>query len=214
MAATLAALGALLLVTPFDPANFNSVADSCLAKSFFGNYGGRTGTPKSVFLPDSACLDTWVVDTLSPSASIVQIPHGMQQLVWIEEKSVEASLKSDESDFDILLERLANGGSTYPSSSEQDVLNVPKLSLGYEVLHRTHSSALLSVSREAASVIDTMLPRFWKSTLLPSSPVTFQPVPPSAVDYVKYLLSTVKFDPTVASIVNNIVSAISYPSSA
>jgi hypothetical protein len=86
----------------------------------------------------------------------------------------------------------------------QDVLIFPNIGSRYEVVYRTQTAALLSVSHGTAKTLDTILPRFWKSTLMPTSPVPFQPVPPGAVKHVEHILSTLKFDPAVASIVNNI----------
>ncbi|KII84088.1 hypothetical protein PLICRDRAFT_95456 [Plicaturopsis crispa FD-325 SS-3] len=180
-----------LLVTPFSPSLF-AAEDSCLSKTFYGNYGGQ-----AVFLPDAVCFDAH--SSQFASGSVVPL-DGAQQLVWVQHKAVEQSLKDnakDESNLDLLFDRL----SAPPAADANQEVFAPS---EYEVLHRTETAALLSVSSAAARTIDTLLPRFWKSTLLPTSPVPFLPVPAPAVDRVKELLQTFKFDPVVASIVNNI----------
>jgi len=55
-----------------------------------------------------------------------------------------------------------------------------------------------------ATRIDTILPRFFKTVSVSSSPSALIPVPSESVKRVRDLLATVKFDPAVASIVNNI----------
>nr|GAT44379.1 Zn-dependent exopeptidase [Mycena chlorophos] len=66
------------------------------------------------------------------------------------------------------------------------------------------TAALISVSTTTAWTIDTLLPRFWKSTLLPTSPVDFVEVPEDAVKHVKSVLSTLSFSADVAAIVDSI----------
>jgi len=88
--------------------------------------------------------------------------------------------------------------------SEQHIMVNTEQSSTYELFYRTPTAALLSVSSHVALHLDTILPRYWKSTPLPSSPVEFIPVPPSAVEPIKSVLSTLAFSPTVASLVNNI----------
>ncbi|KAJ6538480.1 hypothetical protein DFH09DRAFT_1263378 [Mycena vulgaris] len=68
--------------------------------------------------------------------------------------------------------------------------------MGYEILYRTETAALLT--------IDTVLPRFWKSALVPATPVSFIQVPAEALKHVQHVLSTLKFSPEVASIVESI----------
>ncbi|EGO02857.1 hypothetical protein SERLA73DRAFT_47728 [Serpula lacrymans var. lacrymans S7.3] len=74
----------------------------------------------------------------------------------------------------------------------------------FELLHSTPTSALFSTSREFALKVDRILPPFWKSALLPASPVSFIPIPAPAADHVKSLLKSLKFDPVISSIVNSI----------
>jgi hypothetical protein len=74
----------------------------------------------------------------------------------------------------------------------------------YELLHRTTTAALLSVSESTARTIDTLLPRFWKSSLVSTTPVDYLPVPAEALKHVKEVLSGLKFNPEIAAIVDSI----------
>lgn len=141
------------------------------------------------------------------SAHYAPAPIEGRQLVWLEEKAVDEKLKLHTSHEEYL--ELLLSGFPGPVGLEQQQ-EVIALSQGrgdysaFEVHYRTATAALVSVSVEHAKIIDTLLPPFWKSTVLPATPVSYQPVPPSAVTRVNEILSTLKFSPAVASVVNNI----------
>lgn len=197
----------LLLLTPFTPSLFTN--DSCLNPVFFGNFQD-SGKTLSVFRPDASCLTEWTSETLASSASFAEASSEIQQLVWIAEQSIDDSLKSHtrsfRDEFDTFLNTLSNHSLYSTLTPAQKVITHPEQQpgYGYELLYRTPSAVLLSVSREKANIIDTFLPRFWKSTLLPTSPVSYIAVPPSATKDVEEVLSNLRFDPVVASIVNDL----------
>jgi hypothetical protein len=193
-------LSAFLLVTPFTPSLFND--HSCLSPAFFGNFqdGGKS---LSIFRPDALCLTEWISQTMASTASFVEASSEIQQLVWLTEAAIDDSLKyqtqSLRNEFDAFLDTL----STY-SHDAQEVIPHSQHQPGYELLHRTPSAALLSVAPEKARIIDTLLPRFWKSTLLPTTPVSYIPVPPSATKHVEDVLATLRFDPVIASMTSDL----------
>lgn len=193
--------GALLLITPFTPSLFDH---SCLSGSYYGNYNDGQ-TTNSVFMPDTACLDSWTSQALASSASIAEATQDFQQLVWVQQKAVDPSLiaatRSFRNEFDSFLQRLSTPKRV---GREQDILAVPEHKMGYEILYQTPTAALLSVSHGTARTIDTLLPRFWKSALVPSTPVSYMPVPDEALKHVQHVLATLQFNPEVASIVNTI----------
>ncbi|KAJ7713705.1 Zn-dependent exopeptidase [Mycena metata] len=191
---------ALLLVTPFSPALFDH---SCLSASYYGNFNDGPLT-NSIFMPDVACLDAWSAQALAAQASIAKATKDIQQLVWVEQEAVEPSLmaatRSFRNEFDAFLHRLSR-----PKHARgQEVLGVPERKMGYDLLYRTPTAALLSVSAATARSIDTILPRFWKSTLVSTTPVSFLPVPADALKHVKHVLSTLEFNPEIAAIVDSI----------
>ncbi|KAJ7229409.1 Zn-dependent exopeptidase [Mycena haematopus] len=192
--------GALLLVVPFAPSLF----DSCLRSSYYGNYNDGQ-TTNGIFMPDIACLDSWSSQTLASSASIVEAKHDIHQLVWVEQEAVDYSLiaatPSFQSEFDSILQRLA-APKRARLGREQEVLATPEME--YELLYQTPTAALLSVSESTARTIDSILPRFWKSSLVSTTPVDFTPVPAEALKTVKEVLSNLRFDPEIAGIVDSI----------
>ena len=194
----------LLLLTPFTPSLLSN--DSCLSSSFFGNFqdGGST---LSIFRPDVHCLTEWASQTMVSSATMAQASREVQQLVWLSVQAVDDSLKSQaqsfRNEFDAFLDILSRH-SQGDSTSAQEFITQSQKQPEYELLYRTTSAALLSVSSEQANIIDTLLPRFWKSRLLPTSPVSYIPVSPSATKRVEEVLSTLRFDPVIASIADDL----------
>ncbi|TRM68225.1 hypothetical protein BD626DRAFT_545402 [Schizophyllum amplum] len=63
---------------------------------------------------------------------------------------------------------------------------------------------LVSVADDAAMMIDTILPRYWKSSIIPKTPVPFIPVPAESLEHVKEVLANLKFDPVIAATVNSL----------
>ncbi|KAG6888904.1 hypothetical protein C0992_007143 [Termitomyces sp. T32_za158] len=199
---------ALLLVTPFDPSLFTP--DSCLSTVFYGNYQ-QGGTTLSVLRPDRECLDTWTAHTLASSAFITETIRDLKQLVWVEEQAVDVALKAETRPFGSELDTFLYTLSAFERTSVQngdvplqEVMANSHRQSGHTVLYRSPKAALLSVDHATALSIDTLLPRFWKSTLLPADPVPYIPVPSSSLKHVEGVLANLRFDPVIASIVGNI----------
>lgn len=193
-----------LLVTPFSPSLLSS--NSCFSSNFFGNYrdGGRTVSVLTV--PDATCLGFW--DTHLESAHYSQAPQSGRPLVWLERAALDTALQSEEQQPGSVLEDLFLSLQT-PNLYSQTLQEViPSSEQGetakLDIHYRTTTAALVSISPEKARIIDTLLPPAWKSRLLPTTPVDYVPVPEVAVQFVREILSKLKFDPLVAAIVGNI----------
>ncbi|KAK0206905.1 hypothetical protein DFS33DRAFT_1381997 [Desarmillaria ectypa] len=202
----------LLLITPFDSAIFQG--ESCLSASYYGTY--RDGAMyQAVYAPEQACIDNWLSDFAAESAKISGAFQPVQQLVWVEEESVDETLKSQVvslgSGLDNFLERLSlpsrqpyRGLDQALEDYEQDVLAEREQERQYELLYRSPQAALLSVSHDTARIIDTLVPRFWKSIILPTSPVEYIPVPLYAMQRIRDVITVVEFNPVIASLVNSL----------
>ncbi|EMD36645.1 hypothetical protein CERSUDRAFT_154934 [Gelatoporia subvermispora B] len=196
-AAVVPALSQLaLLVADIDPTTL--AADLCLARGYHGTYGAQ-----SIFIADDDCYLS-ASDSLS-AGSILPIPaHG--QLVWLEHEAVDDAIRptSFVDELDAFLEQLASPAHpAYSGYAQQEVLVRERATP--ELLHRTATSALVAVDTEdVAYALADHLPRFWKSTPVPSSPIPLTPVSAAARARLSNLLSSVKFDPIIASVVNNI----------
>jgi len=130
-----------------------------------------------------------------------------RKLVWFEKSAVDVKLQpQDDSVLDDLLLSLETPVSLIDSNNgQQDVFSTGNNNIPSAYLHyRTTTAALVSLEDDKARIIDTLMPPFWKSRLLPAAPVDYIPVPEAAVDHVREVLHKLKFDPLVASVVNNI----------
>ena len=151
---------------------------------------------------DEPCFSN--IATTQETAAYLTVPdEGKKQLVWFEEEVVDASLKeqSPDNEFGFFLESLTKLSPSYHHDTAQTVLND---NTGNSLIFHSDKAALLSLTHESMATLDTVLPRFWKYTPLPSSPVNYLPVQPPAVERVKRTLTKLKFDPNVARLVNGI----------
>ncbi|ESK95098.1 hypothetical protein Moror_13830 [Moniliophthora roreri MCA 2997] len=200
--------GLLFLITPFSSSLLNDPS-SCLHGNFYGNY--RDGDSlHSIFIADEPCLtgDSWPSQSFLPSSIVGPLAtnNGMDQLVWVEEQAVDALLKAESSsllDFWAFLDRL---DPSFTARMNQGVLSPADLDieLWKTVYYRTETAALISVARDTVHNLDSILPRYWKATPLPTTPVEFVPVPPSAVDPVRRILANLKYDGVIDELVNSI----------
>ena len=194
----------LLLVTPFNPALLQE--DSCLSSFFYGNV--RDGSVlNSVFIPTASCMGHFRSSLKTTELSGAPAPG--RQLVWIEEESVEDSLRAQslfhESPLDEITRRIAltAQGQRFDYAAQTPV-SADTGSQSYDIHYRSSSGMLVSVDESTALTMDTLMPRFWKSAVLPPNPITHTPIPPAATQRVNHILLHLEFDPIVAQIVGNI----------
>ncbi|KAL4071558.1 hypothetical protein V8B97DRAFT_1870918 [Scleroderma yunnanense] len=174
----------------------DNVVPACLADSFYGIFGQQ-----SLFkLTDVTCLD--FLPSTSNEGLLVPLPFHQQQLVWIQESSIDDSLRTPKYESEVA-QFLGQFHANEPlsSSDAQTVL----FDHGASLVHRGDHSAILAVVDEhAVDALTMYLPRFWKAAPIPASPVSFLPVPGTAVQHVRDLLASLHFDPLIAGIVNGI----------
>jgi hypothetical protein len=126
------------------------------------------------------------------------------QLVWLEKASIDAKLQNRQSTLEDLVASLQELNEF--EMVDQEVLMEPHTNgvKGFTVQYYSNDALLISVKPEQAMRIDTLLPPFWKSKLLPTEPQQYVPIPESATRVVEGILKNLKFNPEVASIVGNI----------
>ncbi|KAI0684698.1 Zn-dependent exopeptidase [Cytidiella melzeri] len=137
------------------------------------------------------------------AVTIEQDERGLFQLVWFERDtaSLDASVASDaNTDFADVFHRILE--SVQPDGTYDGQQTLQDHTQYLEVLQHGEHSALLRMERTLAQTVDMRLPRFWKSTLLPDKPLAFLPVPEKAVKRVQELLDSVKYNSTIASLVD------------
>jgi hypothetical protein len=203
---------ALLLVTPYTP-NIATIETTpgCLTDNFYGTYGGR-----SIFHLPPTCLETSSIKALSTqSASLFPyVANGERQLVWLQESAIDSSLVTPEYEAEVqgffrwLGEDGYSMGSGQQLSSLQRLLSSadrPQVELHLVDLQPEGGSyGLIAVEPSLAPNIEALLPRYWKPYVLPKQPASYLPVPKPAIEHVRNLLETVRFDPVVSSLVNGI----------
>lgn len=184
----------LLLVTPYSTSFF----DTCLSRYYHGTHGQQ-----NVFITsDDTCISEVAGHLVGGTVVPLTENEDLGKLVWLQKQAVDDAINPPKfvDDFNMFFSRLsspvaaASGGDQVMLAGKRDA----------KLLHRTMTSALVSVDSETALTLDQHLPRFWKASPLSSEPVPFIPVPPKAIDRVKTILDSLKFDPVVASVVNNI----------
>ncbi|GJE89043.1 Zn-dependent exopeptidase [Phanerochaete sordida] len=179
--------------------------NSCL--SFYGS--SPTGKWSFYGTDDLDCVAA--AASYGDSGALADAAHPPDtRLVWLESDvtAVDDSLRAAEAEVDVLSHLLASikSSSSMALDGQQRILDGSEPREPVEAMYRDHSGSalLLRVDAALAPTLDTHLPRLWRSMLVPSSPAPFVPVPDAAIERVRTILKHVKFDPTVASLVNNI----------
>ena len=170
--------------------------ESCLTQEYYGT--SSTGKYSFHGSADTECFER-VSPSLFSAHLVPTIRDPSTQFVWLEQIEADASLLSPDVDIAAIVRSLQY---EHAQDESQYAINdgLPNL----EILHTDSQSLLVRMEGRLARLVDSCLPPFWKSMILPERPIDFIPVPEPAVERVKTLLSQVKFDPVVASIVNNI----------
>jgi hypothetical protein len=137
-------------------------------------------------------------------AHVAELTQGPEKrLVWVEKEVVEAGLVNAESKHvDDFFERFGHIRKAARETSPQEplILSSPP---SFEVLYQSPDALLVSVSRDDAYSLDLVLPKFWKSTILPSSPTNYLPVPSEDIEPIRKVLENLRFNPDIAATVNS-----------
>ncbi|KAG0707243.1 hypothetical protein DFH29DRAFT_1066453 [Suillus ampliporus] len=201
---------ALLLITPYTP-NIATVETTpgCLSDNFYGTYGGR-----SVFHLTPACLEDSSFRGLEEASLIPYAANGDRQLVWLQEAAIDSALVTPEYEAEVQgffkwLEEDGHAmGGEQQLSGYQQILSAadePGVELHLVNIQAEGGSyGLIAVESSLVPSIEALLPRYWKPYTLPKQPASYLPVPKPALEHVRNLLETVRFDPTVSSVVNSI----------
>ncbi|KAF5333206.1 hypothetical protein D9611_002532 [Ephemerocybe angulata] len=192
----------LLLITPLNPSLF--LQNPCLSQNFLGHYKNGDGTSSIFSLNTPECIDTSSELLMQQNyQALFSAPGRGKRLVWLEQESVEESLleQDHEAMEAAFINVLSVTDGAVNGASQQILANGDPNS---RVLFGSSNAVLLALSPEEALSIDTRLPRFWKSTLVPETPSEYRVVSEDNVKRVRHALSTLKFNPEVAALVNNI----------
>jgi hypothetical protein len=192
----------MLLVTPFTPSLFS---DPCRSSNFLGSF--RDGDSTMAVLNMTSCAERssdFAAAIDAEKGTFSELADIGSQLVWLEKASIDAKLQNRQSTLEDLVASLQELNEF--EMVDQEVLMEPHTNgvKGFTVQYYSNDALLISVKPEQAMRIDTLLPPFWKSKLLPTEPQQYVPIPESATRVVEGILKNLKFNPEVASIVGNI----------
>ncbi|KAI5984787.1 hypothetical protein EDC04DRAFT_3098408 [Pisolithus marmoratus] len=101
---------------------------------------------------------------------------GPQQLVWIQESTIDNSFRTPEYEAEVA-----------DFIDWQTILFEGEKSATASLVYRTANSGVVAVADQgAAHILSTRLPRFWKALPIPASPVSYLPVPETAIERVQH----------------------------
>lgn len=194
-----------LLITPFTSNLLSS--GPCFSNNFFGTYRDADSWLSVFNISGTDCMQIW--DSQLNAAHYVQAPEPGRNLVWLEkvdvDQKLEGRLLNSETALGDFWLALQHHPEVKLHEVEQEVVSADKWSsTEYDIHYLTEFAALISLDASTAKVVDTLLPPFWSSTLLPAIPVQHVAASSASVEVVKNILDKVKFNPVIASIVNNI----------
>ncbi|KAF8525591.1 Zn-dependent exopeptidase [Hysterangium stoloniferum] len=182
----------VLFVTPGEAVATKST-DECL--SHLGLYG-TNGDTYNVYRSSLECGALQSLDT----AHLLPI-QDKTSVVYIQEAGVDESIRGDEPEFSEALDKLVMLFVSY-SERVHDSQSVFAINPDAFVLHRTPSSALISIPDVALSSLDTVLPRFFVPVLLPT--LAAIPVPSKDVNRVSGWLSDLHFEADISSLIGDL----------
>lgn len=205
---SLAAFSYLLVTAPsFDHDQFHK--NSCLAAApRYLAPGGRT-----IFFTDKPCTEEVGKFARWPDvyASQLKTPSfDGAQLLWVQREAVSFPDHHTSTGFsfvwgslDTFFKRLDNI-KMGAQDTEQHVFQGQTFVPHAEMLAQGPKYGLIAIHPTLEAIYDSLLPEWWRGSLIPEVEATTIPVPTAAVERVKDVLDKAKFDPVVASLVNNI----------
>ncbi|KAI6004954.1 hypothetical protein EDC04DRAFT_2970893 [Pisolithus marmoratus] len=178
-------------------------APPCLANNFYGIF-----RQQSVFkISDFTCLELLPISVDEGLVVPLFLPDdGLQQLFWIQESAIDNSLRIPEYEAEVanFIDWLVSDKRiAYPDG--QTILFEGGRPVPVSLIYCTVNSGVVAATDQGtAHILSTHLPRFWRALPIPASPVSYLPVPETAIERVRDILVSLRFDALVAGIVNGI----------
>lgn len=173
-------------------------SDSCFSQGYIGTFGKQ-----SLYLPTDECAFENASVLNLDAESFVSIPEGTVMLYWIGEMSLEdevlANIKPPMNPWEHLDSQLFFAA----HDRDQQILGDWRS----PILYRTDTASLLAFRGADASQyfkIDTVLAPYLKAYAIPYPPTPLVPVPRDDVARVASLLKGLKYNDTVAKLVDSI----------
>jgi hypothetical protein len=175
----------------------------CFSNNFLGTYRDADSQLGILAVSDENCLQFW--DAHLDSAHYTPAPDANRQLVWIEKVDIDPKLEDRLPRSQTTLNDFWAALELHFEAPNQEIVSTDDSSWNeYDIHYRTDAAALVSFHADRAKLVETLIPPFWKMSLLPKRPIRHATVHPESIQVVRNILNRAKFDPVVASIVNNI----------
>lgn len=194
----------LLLVLPFNATLFSQTP--CLIDSFYGAYNLNQATVGIFQVSTPECIESSHQSFSGDTNNLIYDVPYESSFVWLEQEDVDQALLQQEP-FNVDQFQLSLAGLvSQPQLDQQGQQTFETKSVDgpMDTLLSSEKAMLVSLPRPQALSIDTILPRFWKSTLVPDTPSTYRTMSEDLVAPLRQVLETLRFNPDVAAIVNNI----------
>ncbi|KAG8872802.1 hypothetical protein FRB97_007347 [Tulasnella sp. 331] len=212
-----AATDRTILITPTSSAPKISIP--CLDNAFYGRYGHPQ---QDVYLVSDECA--MESTSFMPSGSMSYLADDQESsLVWLQDAGVDESLISTDelpfADRMYAIPGLLNGldrdalkeyGGA--RTGEQVIMSSRGGSSAQggqpaKLLHLTSTAALVSVPNSLLPILDTVLPSFVVPVVLPAAALQNVPVDEHATERLQSITTSLKFDPSIASILSQLDTA-------
>lgn len=201
------ASAALLLITPYiQDISTIETTPGCLTDNYFGTYGGQ-----SVFHITLPCLEDNSFQGFEAATLVPYVANRDRQLVWLQESAIDTALVTPEYQAEVkrFLRWLEDDGYAMSGASgyQQTLSATHESQIELQFINVQPGGAfhgLVAIEPSMAPTIEALLPRYWNPYTLPEQPMSYLPVPKPAIEHVRGLLETVRFDPVVSSTVNSI----------
>ncbi|GJJ16060.1 hypothetical protein Clacol_010339 [Clathrus columnatus] len=182
-----------------------AISKGPITGSSCADYLGHYGTENDryhLYRTQRECL-TSDLSNNSEAVVVVSFVSEERKLIYVQEAGIDSSIR-DNAEESALLSSLEDI-MTITTLRTQTTFTTPDNNpLDFNIIYRTNSSALLSVSSEMADRIDAHLPRFVVPVLIDTNPSTYIPVPPVSRRRILNWLDNLSFKSRVDEIVSTI----------
>ncbi|KAG8903483.1 hypothetical protein FRB99_003226 [Tulasnella sp. 403] len=195
------------------PSSFNASSQSmeCLNAGFYGRYGRPL---QDVYIVPLSCA--MEAASSRASGSMAYLPLGLEemQLMWLQDAGVDNTLRDDAAEDTFsdsvlalrseLTEKWKQWATYRGSATDGQLVLTNAQDLPPNTLYLSSSSALIAIPKSQLPSIDTILPRFVVPIALPSSPLLNVPIDTHAIKRIRSLLTNLKFNPSISSILSGL----------
>ncbi|KAL5478700.1 hypothetical protein ACEPAI_1977 [Sanghuangporus weigelae] len=169
--------------------------DSCLSQGYLGTFGSQ-----SLYLPSTECIVNGATDVNIDIRGLVGVPDDATTLYWVSDASLEDDLLSalkPANPWEYIDSSLSTGVSTGDGQQILEDFRAP-------VLYRTSTSSLFALRGRSSEYIalESTLAPYHKGYVISFPPSPLVPVPEDDIARVGSILKSLKYNESIASLVD------------